>query len=261
MEALTDVLENLKNLHADNKVQKPILLHVKTQKGKGYVPAENAADFLHAVQPKFNVKVENDEGVQPIKKATAPSFTQVFGETLVKEGERDSKIVAITAAMPGGTGVSIFEKRFGLSRTFDVGIAEQHAVTFAAGLVAGGLKPFVCIYSTFLQRGYDQVVHDVAIQNLPVRFVLDRAGLVGADGPTHGGAFDLSYMCCIPNMRVCAPADEAELANMVHTLALLDDGPSAVRYPRGKGLGVEMPETPEFLEPGKGRIVREGKGG
>merc|ERR1712110_1333504 len=164
--------------------------------------------------------------------------------------------------MPGGTGISTFEKRFGPARTFDVGIAEQHAVTFAAGLAAGGLKPFVCIYSTFLQRGYDQVVHDVDLQNLPVRFVIDRAGLVGDDGPTHGGTFDLSYLACLPNMRICAPSDEVELAHMTHTLALMDDGPAALRFPRGAAYGdMQMPETAEFLTPGKGRIVRSGKQG
>eukprot|EP00747_Dinoflagellata_sp_TGD_P069785 gnl/TRDRNA2_/TRDRNA2_156293_c3_seq1.p1 gnl/TRDRNA2_/TRDRNA2_156293_c3~~gnl/TRDRNA2_/TRDRNA2_156293_c3_seq1.p1 ORF type:complete len:706 (-),score=116.60 gnl/TRDRNA2_/TRDRNA2_156293_c3_seq1:48-2036(-) len=263
MQTLTTVLSNLKQLHAEDKVQKPILLHVKTTKGKGYMPAEGADDKLHAAKPKFNLKKESDEGVEEVKKPAAPkSLTQIFGEALVKEGERDPNIVAITAAMPGGTGVSIFEKTFGPARTFDVGIAEQHAVTMAAGLVAGGLKPFCCIYSTFLQRGYDQVVHDVAIQNLPVRFVLDRAGLVGADGPTHGGAFDLSFLGCIPNMKVCAPSDEAELVHMIHTIAMIDDSPTAVRYPRGSAYGdIELPETPQFLEPGKGRIVREGKGG
>jgi len=179
----------------------------------------------------------------------------------VKEGLRDEKIVAITAAMPGGTGVHVFEKEFGSKRTFDVGIAEQHAVTFAGALAAGGMKPFCCIYSTFLQRGYDQIIHDVALQNLPVRFVLDRAGLVGGDGPTHGGAFDLSYLACIPNIKICAPADESELVHMTHTLAMIDDSPSAMRYPRAStNPDVVLPETPEYLEPGKGRIVREGDG-
>jgi len=264
METLVSVLTNLKQAHEENTIDRPILLHIKTVKGKGYEPAEEARDCLHAVQPKFNEKKPNSVKVAehaPVR-PSAPALTTVFGESLVKEGERDDKIVAITAAMPGGTGVGIFEKRFGSARTFDVGIAEQHAVTFAAGLAAGGLKPFCCIYSTFLQRGYDQVVHDVALQNLPVRFVIDRAGLVGADGPTHGGAFDLSFMACIPNLKICAPADEVELVHMTHTLALMDDCPSAMRYPRGSGYGDEpLPETPEFLQPGKGRIVRRGKDG
>jgi len=195
------------------------------------------------------------------QKPKQPPLTKVFADQLVREGERDEKIVAITAAMPGGTGIGIFEKRFGPERTFDVGIAEQHAVTFAAGLAAGGLKPFCAIYSTFLQRGYDQLVHDVALQKLPVRFILDRAGLVGADGATHCGAFDLSYLSCIPEMMVCASADEVELCHMIHTLAQIDDAPTALRFPRGSAYGdLEMP-TPRFLEPGKGRIAREGRDG
>mmetsp|Transcript_136773 Transcript_136773/g.248733 ORF Transcript_136773/g.248733 Transcript_136773/m.248733 type:complete len:820 (-) Transcript_136773:6-2465(-) len=265
MKTLVTVLSNLKRDHIDGVIQKPILLHIKTQKGKGYEPAEIARDKLHAVKPAFNIKkTKPPPGAADAKPKPKPPppLTTVFGKSLVREGERDSKIVAITAAMPTGTGVSIFEERFGPSRTFDVGIAEQHAVTFAAGLAAGGLKPFCAIYSTFLQRGYDQVIHDVALQNLPVRFVIDRAGLVGADGATHAGSFDLSYLACVPNMKICAPADEAELSHMVHTLAMIDDGPSAVRYPRGTGYGdVEMPETPEFLTPGKGRIMRQGSGG
>jgi len=266
MDTLVSVLKNLKEDHENGLIEKPILLHVKTKKGKGYSPAEQARDKLHAVSPKFNVKPAS-----PRAKAEQPEapqkpklpLTTVFGEALVKEGERDKDIVAITAAMPGGTGVGIFEKRFGPDRTFDVGIAEQHAVTFAGALATKGLKPFCCIYSTFLQRGYDQLIHDVALQNLPVRFIIDRAGLVGADGPTHCGAFDLSYMACIPNMVICAPSDEAELVHMTHTLAKLDDGPSAMRYPRGNGsrAGVELPAEPEFLEPGKGRIVRQGGDG
>jgi len=265
MKALVAVLSNVKKNHEDGNINKPILLHVKTKKGKGYEPAETARDKLHAVKPKFNLKAPvptpGPADAKP-SKPKPPALTTVFGESLVREGERDSKIVAITAAMPTGTGVSIFENRFGPSRTFDVGIAEQHAVTFAGGLAASGLKPFCCIYSTFLQRGYDQVIHDVALQNLPVRFAIDRGGLVGADGPTHGGSFDLSYLACVPNLKICAPSDEVELSNAVHTLSMLDDGPSAVRYPRGDGYGdVPMPEVPEFLTPGKGRIVRQGSDG
>lgn len=262
MDTLVSVLSNLKKDHAEGIIDKPILLHVKTKKGKGYVPAETARDKLHAVRPKFNIRQE--EAIPPSAPESTPkgpALTTVFGEALVKEGKRDEKIVAITAAMPGGTGIGIFQNEFGSARTFDVGIAEQHAVTFAGALAAGGLKPFCAIYSSFLQRGYDSVVHDVALQNLPVRFVIDRAGLVGDDGPTHGGAFDLSFLSCIPNMKICAPADEAELVHMVHTLAKLDDGPSAMRYPRGEGYGkVPMPKHPQFLEPGKGRIVRQGEG-
>eukprot|EP00927_Polykrikos_kofoidii_P071046 TRINITY_DN67382_c0_g1_i1.p1 TRINITY_DN67382_c0_g1~~TRINITY_DN67382_c0_g1_i1.p1 ORF type:complete len:854 (-),score=142.42 TRINITY_DN67382_c0_g1_i1:237-2798(-) len=257
MQTLVEVLSNIKKQHETGTLQKPVFLHVKTQKGKGYLPAQQARDKLHAVSPKFSFpKLEPAEDEGP----TPTALTNVFAESLVREAERDSGIVAITAAMPGGTGVSTFEKRFGPSRTYDVGIAEQHAVTFAAGLAAGGLKPFAAIYSTFLQRAYDQIIHDVALQNLPVRFIIDRAGLVGADGPTHGGAFDLSYLGCVPNMYVCASADEAELANMVHTLAMIDDRPTALRFPRGNAYGdVEMPAKPRFLEPGKGRIAREGR--
>jgi 1-deoxy-D-xylulose-5-phosphate synthase len=262
METLVDVLQNAKNNHAEGLVEKPILLHVKTQKGKGYAPAEVASDNLHAVRPNFNKKVEMSTPLHREKAAERPALTTVFAESLVKEGERDEKIVAITAAMPGGTGVGIFEKRFGSERTFDVGIAEQHAVTFAAGLAASDFKPFVCIYSTFLQRGFDQVVHDVALQNLPVRFVLDRAGLVGGDGPTHEGAFDLSFLACIPNLKICAPANEVELVHMTHTLAKMDDCPSVMRYPRASSsTDAELPDEPLYLEPGKGRIVREGSDG
>jgi len=257
METLVEVLSNIKRQHEDGTLQKPVFLHVKTQKGKGYLPAQQASDKLHAVSPKFNVP---KPAAAAAPKPQPPPLTKVFAEALVREAEADEKIVAITAAMPGGTGIGIFEKRFGPQRTFDVGIAEQHAVTFAAGLAAGGLKPFCSIYSTFLQRGYDQLVHDVALQNLPVRFVLDRAGLVGADGATHGGTFDLSFMGCVPNMLICASADEAELVNMIHTLAGIDDRPSALRYPRGSAYGdLELPSEPRFLEPGKGRIAREGR--
>eukprot|EP00403_Amphidinium_massartii_P042287 CAMPEP_0178435690 /NCGR_PEP_ID=MMETSP0689_2-20121128/34060_1 /TAXON_ID=160604 /ORGANISM="Amphidinium massartii, Strain CS-259" /LENGTH=787 /DNA_ID=CAMNT_0020057775 /DNA_START=135 /DNA_END=2498 /DNA_ORIENTATION=+ len=256
MNTLVAVLENLKKDHADGQIEKPILLHVKTEKGRGYRPAETASDKLHAATPNFNLA---KKASSTPSKPKPPALTTVFGNALVKEGERDDKIVAITAAMPGGTGVSIFEKRFGPERTYDVGIAEQHAVTFAAGLAAGGLKPFCCIYSTFLQRGYDQVVHDCALQKLPVRFVLDRAGLVGADGPTHCGAFDLSYLACIPDILICCPSDEAELVHMTHTIAQIDDTCTAMRYPRGAAYGdMDLPEEPEFLEPGKGRIIRKG---
>mmetsp|Transcript_5249 Transcript_5249/g.10892 ORF Transcript_5249/g.10892 Transcript_5249/m.10892 type:complete len:839 (-) Transcript_5249:141-2657(-) len=259
MDTLVEVLNNIKRDHEDGTLNKPVLLHIKTQKGKGYEPAMKASDKLHAVSPKFNLpKPKTAAPAAPAQ----PPLTKVFADALVKEAEKDDKIVAITAAMPGGTGVGIFEKRFGPERTFDVGIAEQHAVTFAAGLAAGGMKPFCSIYSTFLQRGYDQLVHDVALQKLPVRFVLDRAGLVGADGPTHGGTFDLSFMGCIPDMLICASADEQELVNMIHTIGQIDDLPTALRYPRGNAYGdLEMPDEPRFLEPGKGRIVREGRDG
>jgi len=258
METLVEVLSNIRDQHGQDVLQKPVFVHIKTQKGKGYVPAQEADDCLHAVQPKFNLPKDTSALPSETVKPTQPSLTSIFANALVKEAEQDEKIVAITAAMPGGTGVSIFEKRFGPDRTFDVGIAEQHAVTFAGSLAAGGMKPFCCIYSTFLQRGYDQVVHDVALQNLPVRFIIDRAGLVGADGPTHGGTFDLSFLGCVPNMLICAPSDEAELVHMVHTLAKIDDAPAALRFPRGNAYGdLEMPEKPEFLEPGKGRIVRQ----
>jgi 1-deoxy-D-xylulose-5-phosphate synthase len=230
----------------------PILLHVVTQKGKGYAPAEASADKYHGV-----VKFDVATGAQAKAKSNAPAYTKVFGQSLVKEAKKDEKIVAITAAMPSGTGIDIFGKEFP-KRTFDVGIAEQHGVTFAAGLATEGYKPFAAIYSTFLQRAYDQVVHDVAIQRLPVRFVLDRAGLVGADGPTHAGAFDVSYLGCLPGFVIMAAADEAELVHMVATSVAIDDRPSALRYPRGDGVGVDMPEEGKPLEIGRGRIVREG---
>jgi 1-deoxy-D-xylulose-5-phosphate synthase len=244
---LLPVLENVRN--ADNG---PFLVHVRTQKGKGYAPAEASQDKYHGV-----VKFDVATGKQQKGVSNAPSYTKVFGESLVKEANKDDKIVAITAAMPGGTGVDIFTKAFP-DRAFDVGIAEQHAVTFAAGLATQGYKPFVAIYSTFLQRAYDQVVHDVAIQSLPVRFMMDRAGLVGADGPTHAGSFDLAYLGCLPNFVLMAAADEAELAHMVATAVTIDDRPCAVRYPRGDGVGVVMPEAGVPLEIGKGRIITQG---
>lgn len=230
----------------------PILVHVVTKKGKGYAPAEEAADKYHGV-----VSFDVVTGAQAKAKANAPSYTKVFGESLIREAAKDDRIVGITAAMPTGTGIDIFSKEFP-ARTFDVGIAEQHAVTFAAGMATEGYKPFCAIYSTFLQRGYDQLVHDVALQNLPVRFALDRAGLVGADGATHAGSFDVAYLGCLPNMVVMAAADEAELVHMVATAAAYDDGPIAFRYPRGEGIGVDMPEHGVPLPIGKGRIVRQG---
>jgi 1-deoxy-D-xylulose-5-phosphate synthase len=239
-------------LNVRDKDDGPVLVHVVTQKGKGFAPAEEAADKCHAVN-KFDMKTFAQ--VKP--KANAPTYTNVFARALVAEAEHDDKIVAITAAMPSGTGLDVFGKHFP-TRTFDVAIAEQHAVTFAAGLACEGYKPFCALYSTFLQRGYDQVVHDVAIQHLPVRFAIDRAGLVGADGPTHAGAFDIAYLGCLPDMVVMAAADEAELMHMVATAAAYDNGPIAFRYPRGEGVGVELPERGEVLEIGKGRIVREG---
>ena len=247
MDHLLPVLKNVR----DSKVG-PTLIHVVTEKGKGYVHAETSADKYHGV-----VKFDVATGKQAKAQANAPSYTKVFGETLVKEAERDDKIVGITAAMPGGTGIDIFAKAFP-TRTFDVGIAEQHGVTFAAGLASEGMKPVVAIYSTFLQRAYDQVVHDVAIQKLPVRFAIDRAGLVGADGPTHAGSFDIAYLGCLPNFVIMAAADEAELRHMVATSIAIDDTPSAFRFPRGDGVGVEMPSMGTPLEIGKGRIVREG---
>ncbi len=230
----------------------PIIVHVRTQKGKGYAPAENSTDKYHGVVP-FDVVT----GTQTKSKANAPSYTKVFGESLIKEAQKDDRIVAITAAMPSGTGIDLFAKQFP-SRSFDVGIAEQHGVTFAAGLATEGYKPFCAIYSTFLQRAYDQVVHDVAIQNLPVRFAMDRAGLVGADGPTHAGSFDLAYLGCLPNFVIMAAADEAELVHMVATAAAHDAGPIAFRYPRGEGVGVDMPQVGVPLEIGRGRVLREG---
>jgi len=249
LEHLVPVLENIRDDGAD----RPILLHLRTEKGRGYHPAESSADKGHAVA-KFDVAT----GAQSKGQPKAPAYTRVFAEALIKEAEHDPRIVAITAAMPSGTGLDLFEKRFP-DRMFDVGIAEQHAVTFAAGLASEGYKPFCAIYSTFLQRAYDQVVHDVAIQNLPVRFAMDRAGLVGADGATHAGSFDLAYLCCLPNFVVMAPADEAELVHMTATAAAHDSGPIALRYPRGEGTGVAMPERGQVLPIGKGRIVREGK--
>ncbi|HZZ34043.1 MAG TPA: 1-deoxy-D-xylulose-5-phosphate synthase, partial [Phenylobacterium sp.] len=247
MDALVHVLHNARAI-----TDKPVLVHVVTQKGKGYAPAENAADKHHAV-----VKFDVITGQQAKAQAAAPSYTKVFAQELIKRAERDPKIVAITAAMPSGTGLDLFQQRFP-ERTFDVGIAEQHAVTFAAGLAADGMKPFAAIYSTFLQRGYDQVVHDVAIQRLPVRFAMDRAGLVGADGPTHAGSFDIGFMGALPGMVLMGPADEAELARAVATAVEIDDRPSAFRYPRGEGTGVEIPALAEPYEIGKGRILREG---
>jgi 1-deoxy-D-xylulose-5-phosphate synthase len=239
-------------LNVRDKDDGPVLVHVVTQKGKGFAPAEEAADKCHAVN-KFDMKTFAQ--VKP--KANAPTYTNVFARALVAEAEHDDKIVAITAAMPSGTGLDIFGKAFP-HRTFDVAIAEQHAVTFAAGLACEGYKPFCALYSTFLQRGYDQVVHDVAIQHLPVRFAIDRAGLVGADGPTHAGAFDVAYLGCLPGMVVMAAGDEADLMNMVATAAAYDEGPIAFRYPRGEGVGVELLDRGEVLQIGKGRILREG---
>jgi 1-deoxy-D-xylulose-5-phosphate synthase len=247
LDHLLPVLKNVRDTR-----EGPVLVHVVTQKGKGYAPAEASDDKYHGV-----VKFDVSTGKQDKPKSNAPSYTKVFGESLVKEARKDDRIVAITAAMPSGTGVDIFGKAFP-ERTFDVGIAEQHAVTFAAGLATEGYKPFATIYSTFLQRAYDQVVHDVAIQRLPVRFALDRAGLVGADGPTHAGAFDISYLGCLPGFVLMAAADEAELVHMVATAVAIDDRPSALRYPRGDGVGVDMPEFGVPLEIGKGRIMREG---
>jgi 1-deoxy-D-xylulose-5-phosphate synthase len=245
--ALVDVLENVRDADVG-----PMLVHVVTKKGKGYAPAENAADKYHGV-----VKFDIVSGKQAKSAPGAPSYTGIFAKAMLGEMQRDEKVVAITAAMPSGTGLDKVQEAFP-DRTFDVGIAEQHAVTFAAGLAAQGYRPFCAIYSTFLQRAYDQVVHDVAIQNLPVRFAMDRAGLVGADGATHAGSFDLAYLCTLPNFVVMAAADEAELVNMVHTMALHDSGPIAVRYPRGEGRGVPLPQVPQALEIGKGRIVRQG---
>jgi 1-deoxy-D-xylulose-5-phosphate synthase len=244
---LLPVLRNVR----DN-AEGPVLIHVVTQKGKGYAPAEEAADKLHGVN-SFDVMT----GVQAKPPSNAPSYTKVFGQSLIIEAEHDARIVGVTAAMPGGTGLDLFGKAFP-SRVFDVGIAEQHAVTFAAGMATEGLKPFVAIYSTFLQRAYDQIVHDVALQKLPVRFPIDRAGFVGADGPTHCGAFDVAYLATLPGFVVMAAADEAELRHMVRTAAAYDEGPIAFRYPRGDGVGVDLPERGTVLEIGRGRIVQEG---
>ena len=247
LDALVPILKNAREIR-----DRPVLVHVVTQKGKGYEPAEAAADKLHAV-----VKFDVVTGQQAKGQAAAPQYTKVFAQELIKHAELDPKIVAVTAAMPSGTGLDLFGQRFP-DRTFDVGIAEQHAVTFAAGLAADGMKPFAAIYSTFLQRGYDQVVHDVAIQRLPVRFAMDRAGLVGADGATHAGSFDIGFMGALPGMILMAAADEAELAHMVATAVAIDDRPSAFRYPRGEGWGIAIPELAAPLEIGKGRVVREG---
>ncbi|HEY9580625.1 MAG TPA: 1-deoxy-D-xylulose-5-phosphate synthase [Rhizorhapis sp.] len=248
LDHLIPVLENVRDA-----AEGPCLIHVVTQKGKGYAPAEAAEDKYHGVQ-KFDV-VSGEQAKAP---PGPPSYTNIFAKALIAEAERDPTICAITAAMPSGTGLDKFQQAFP-DRTFDVGIAEQHAVTFAAGLAAQGMRPFCAIYSTFLQRAYDQVVHDVAIQNLPVRFAIDRAGLVGADGSTHAGSFDITYLATLPNMVVMAAADEVELVHMVHTCALHDSGPIAVRYPRGNGTGAALPAVPQRLSIGKGRIMREGK--
>ncbi len=249
VENLVQIFENVKN----SNHQGPVLIHVRTQKGKGYKPAEVSGDKFHGVS-KFNVST----GEQAKSKSNIPSYTKVFAETLIKHAQQDTKIVGITGAMPSGTGLNLFEKKFP-ERTFDVGIAEQHAVTFAAGLATEGYKPYAAIYSTFLQRAYDQVVHDVALQSLPVRFAIDRAGLVGADGPTHAGSFDITYLSTLPNFIVMAASDEAELVKMINTSVNINDCPSAFRYPRGNGIGVELPLISETIEIGKGRIVKEGK--
>ena len=249
VENLVQIFENVKK----SNHQGPVLIHVRTQKGKGYKPAEESGDKYHGVS-KFNIST----GEQTKSKSNTPSYTKVFAETLIKHAEQDTKIVGITGAMPSGTGLNLFEKKFP-DRTFDVGIAEQHAVTFAAGLATEGYKPFAAIYSTFLQRAYDQVVHDVALQSLPVRFAIDRAGLVGADGPTHAGSFDITYLSTLPNFIVMAASDEAELVKMINTSVEINDRPSAFRYPRGTGLGVELPSIKEKLVIGKARIIKEGK--
>ena len=249
VENLVQIFENVKN----SNHQGPVLIHVRTQKGKGYKPAEDSGDKYHGVS-KFNVST----GEQAKSKSNVPSYTKVFAETLIKHAEQDTKIIGITGAMPSGTGLNLFEKKFP-DRTFDVGIAEQHAVTFAAGLATEGYKPYAAIYSTFLQRAYDQVVHDVALQSLPVRFAIDRAGLVGADGPTHAGSFDVTYLSTLPNFVVMAASDEAELVKMINTSVNINDRPSAFRYPRGSGIGIELPSIKETLEIGKGRVIKEGK--
>jgi 1-deoxy-D-xylulose-5-phosphate synthase len=247
LDHLLPVLKNVRDTH-----QGPVLIHVVTRKGKGYEPAENSADKYHGVA-KFDVVT----GKQAKPKANAPSYTRVFAESLIEEARHDERIVGITAAMPDGTGLDLFGEAYP-ARTFDVGIAEQHAVTFAAGMASEGYKPFCAIYSTFLQRAYDQVVHDVAIQGLPVRFPIDRAGLVGADGPTHAGSFDTAYLACLPGFVVMAAGDEAELRHMVATAAAYDEGPISFRYPRGEGVGIELPQRGEVLEIGRGRVLREG---
>ncbi|MEC7136526.1 MAG: 1-deoxy-D-xylulose-5-phosphate synthase, partial [Pseudomonadota bacterium] len=246
---LVQIFENVK----DSNHQGPILIHTITQKGKGYKPAEDSGDKYHGVS-KFNVST----GQQSKSKSNVPSYTKVFAETLIKHAEKDTKIIGITGAMPSGTGLNLFEKRFP-ERMFDVGIAEQHAVTFAAGLTTEGYKPFAAIYSTFLQRAYDQIVHDVALQSLPVRFAIDRAGLVGADGPTHAGSFDITYLATLPNFVVMAASDEAELVRMINTSITINDRPSAFRYPRGNGIGIELPNINEVLKIGKAKLVQEGK--
>ena len=247
--SLVEIFENVKQ----STYQGPILIHVRTQKGKGYKPAEESGDKYHGVS-KFNVAT----GEQKKSNSSAPSYTKVFAETLIKHAEQDTKIIGITGAMPSGTGLNLFEKKFP-DRCFDVGIAEQHAVTFAAGLATEGYKPYAAIYSTFLQRAYDQVVHDVAIQSLPVRFAIDRAGLVGADGPTHAGSFDITYLSTLPNFIVMAASDESELVKMINTSVHINDCPSAFRYPRGNGVGVEVPSINEILKIGQGRVIKEGK--
>ena len=249
VENLVQIFENVKR----SNHQGPVLIHVRTQKGKGYKPAEESGDKYHGVS-KFNIST----GEQSKSTSNTPSYTKVFAETLIKHAEQDTKIIGITGAMPSGTGLNLFEKKFP-DRTFDVGIAEQHAVTFAAGLATEGYKPYAAIYSTFLQRAYDQVVHDVALQSLPVRFAIDRAGLVGADGPTHAGSFDITYLATLPNFVVMAASDEAELVKMINTSIDINDRPSAFRYPRGNGIGVELPSLNEKLVIGKARIIKEGK--
>ncbi len=249
VENLVQIFENVKN----SNHQGPVLIHVRTQKGKGYKPAEESGDKYHGVS-KFNVTT----GEQSKSKSNTPTYTKVFAETLIKHAEQDTKIVGITGAMPSGTGLNLFEKNFP-DRAFDVGIAEQHAVTFAAGLATEGYKPYAAIYSTFLQRAYDQIVHDVALQSLPVRFAIDRAGLVGADGPTHAGSFDITYLSTLPNFIVMAASDEAELVKMINTSVEINDKPSAFRYPRGNGIGVKLPSIKEILEIGKARVIKEGK--
>ena len=249
VENLVQIFENVKN----SNHQGPVLIHVRTQKGKGYKPAEISGDKYHGVS-KFNVST----GEQSKSNSNNPSYTKVFAETLIKHAQQDTKIIGITGAMPSGTGLNLFEKKFP-DRTFDVGIAEQHAITFAAGLATEGYKPYAAIYSTFLQRAYDQVVHDVALQSLPVRFAIDRAGLVGADGPTHAGSFDITYLSTLPNFIVMAASDEGELVKMINTSVNINNKPSAFRYPRGNGTGVELPTIKEVLEIGKARIIKEGK--
>ena len=249
VENLVQIFENVKNSNHNG----PVLIHVRTQKGKGYKPAEDSGDKYHGVS-KFNIRT----GEQSKSKSSSLSYTKVFAETLIKHAEQDTKIIGITGAMPSGTGLNLFEKKFP-DRTFDVGIAEQHAVTFAAGLATEGFKPYAAIYSTFLQRAYDQVVHDVALQSLPVRFAIDRAGLVGADGPTHAGSFDITYLSTLPNFIVMAASDESELVKMINTSVNINDRPSAFRYPRGNGVGITLPSINEVLEIGKARIIKEGK--